>query len=180
MKRIVSHLILAAGLLGLLAVPAAAQDGQGARVYNDNCNRCHQPRAPREFSDAAWEVIIHHMHVRGYLTEQERVAVLRYLQANNRRAAYVPEAPAPPAEAGADGEALVQQYGCRGCHVVEGEGGDIGPSLDTVFQRRDAEYIQQKLSDPTFDNPRSVMPFFNLSEAQKEALVEYLREVQGG
>ena len=70
------------------------------------------------------------------------------------------------------------KFGCQGCHIVEGAGGSIGPALDTVFARRDAEYIMSKLNDPTFDNPRTVMPYLGLSEAHRKAIVDYLRGVQ--
>jgi hypothetical protein len=36
------------------------------------------------------------------------------------------------------------------------------------------ESILKKLSDPTFDNSRSVMPSFGLSNEQKQAIAEYL------
>lgn len=175
MKRTTWIWIVAA--LFALALPtwAPAQDGEGARVYSDNCARCHRARAPWEFSDTHWDIIIHHMHVRGYLTEQERKAVLRYLQANNFRAAYVPAVPGTAAGA-ADGEALVAGAGCQGCHIIGGEGGTIGPSLDTLYQRRDEQYVMTKLSDPTFDNPASVMPYFGFSEEQKRAIAAYLKE----
>lgn len=174
MKRIYLFTVIGLALISWNPLWVAAADLDGAKVYNDNCARCHQPRAPWEFSDRAWGVIIHHMHTRGYLTDQEMGAVLNYLQSSNKRAAYVPPAP-PIAEAGpADGKALVAQFSCQGCHIIEGIGGEIGPSLDTLNERRDADYVMKKLSDPTFDNPRSVMPYFELSEAQTKAIADYL------
>ncbi len=69
------------------------------------------------------------------------------------------------------------QKGCQGCHIVNGKGGNIGPSLDTVFKRRDAAFIKAKLTNPKVDNPKSVMPVFGLTDRQKEAIVAYLRSV---
>lgn len=160
----------------LLATTATGQNGEGAKVFNDNCARCHAPRAPAEQSDAGWETIMHHMHTRGYFTERERVAVLRFLQHNNRTKA--PAAKKAPAAQTADARELVTRFGCKGCHIMEGGGGTIGPSLDTVFQRRDADFISKKLANPKIDNPRSVMPFFSLSEKDKELLVQHLRKIQ--
>lgn len=178
MKRI--WMLLVAGLAASILLPTVtfADELSGARVYSDNCGRCHLPRAPFEFSDAAWDIVIHHMHVRGYLTEPERVAVLHYLQSSNRRAAFIPPGPPVTGDAAPDGKALVAQFGCQGCHIVDGAGGNIGPVLDTVFARRDAEYIISKLNDPTFDNPRTAMPYLGLSEAHRKAIVDYLRGVQ--
>lgn len=175
-KCIVYAAVMAACLLWS-ALPAMAQELDGARVYNDNCARCHAPRAAWEFSDSAWEIIVHHMHVRGYLTEQERKAVLAYLQKNNLRVAFKPATPPDGTTRDMDGEALVAKLGCQGCHIVGGKGGAIGPSLDTLFERRDVDYLLKKLSDPRFDNSRSVMPYFNLTEDQKRKIAEHLKTV---
>ncbi len=172
MKKLILRLIVFIGCL--IPLPALAQNISGAQVYNDNCARCHSPRAPAEFSDSTWEVIIHHMHTRGYLTERERVSVLRFLQENNRTARARPAALKPAMKKNGSPEALIAQYGCKGCHVIGGSGGTIGPVLDTVFQRRDEKFIMQKLTDPKVDNPRSVMPLFNLSEADKKNIVKFL------
>ena len=177
MKRIVMLLVMLLALASTRATTPdilAAEELNGALVYSERCALCHQPRAPAEFSDRAWSVIIHHMHTRGYLTEQEVKAVRTFLMENNTVAFS-----APPASGGeTSGSALVAQRGCQGCHVVNGKGGAIGPNLDTLFSRRDAAYVMQKLSKPTFDNPRSIMPFFNLNESQKKALVAYLKTIQ--
>ena len=176
MKRL--WIILAAGLAVVAFGPAQlhAEAIEGAKVYNDQCARCHLPRAPWEYNDAAWDVIIHHMHVRGYLTEAERKSVLKYLQESNFRAAFVPAV--PPAEVGAeDGAALVARLGCQACHTIGGKGGTIGPSLDTLFERRDAAYVMRKLNNPTFDNPTSVMPYFGLTEAQLKAIADHLKAI---
>lgn len=76
------------------------------------------------------------------------------------------------------GRRLVAAKGCTGCHVVEGKGGPIGPSLDDLFARRDEAYIRRKMANPQFDNPNSVMPNFQLAPRELDAVVEYLRSIQ--
>jgi mono/diheme cytochrome c family protein len=118
------------------------------------------------------------MQVKALLTETEVAAVLRYLQEFSSGAAQAPpHAPPGEGEGPQDGRALVARNGCQGCHVIEGVGGQIGPHLDTLFQRRDMEYVLRKLVDPTFDNPNSVMPRFPLTDEQRQAIVEYLATV---
>ena len=34
---------------------------------------------------------------------------------------------------------------CNRCHAIGGEGGVIGPALDTIATRKDADYIRQSL-----------------------------------
>ncbi len=55
----------------------------GARLWEQNCIRCHTLRLPEERSDAEWEVIVHHMRVRANLTGQEGRAITRFLKAAN-------------------------------------------------------------------------------------------------
>jgi len=47
--------------------------------------------------------------------------------------------------------------------------------LNTVLQRRSPEYVLHKLADPKFDKPASTMPQFPLTDAQRRAILEYLR-----
>lgn len=177
MKRFIL-LAAAVGAAVLLAAPSGvAQDlNRGARVYSENCGRCHTPRAPGEFSDRAWSVIVHHMHARGYLTASDTAAVLEFLRASNGTALELPTRE-HPASAKLDGSQLVAQKGCKGCHTIGGEGGKIGPVLDTVFQRRDDAFIMAKLTNPKADNPNSVMPQFGFSQREKEAIVAYLHKI---
>jgi hypothetical protein len=47
-----------------------------------------------------------------------------------------------------------------------------------VLQRRSPEYVLRKLTDPKFDNPKSLMPVLSLSDDQRRAILEYLRTLQ--
>ena len=171
-------------LLGFLAMavagpgPLQSQELDGAAVYSNHCALCHQPRSPAEFSDSAWAIIVHHMHTRGYLTEAETLAVRKFLLENNRTSAVTPPEPSDGTATEMTATELIARNGCRGCHIINGKGGTIGPNLDTVFARRDVDYLMRKLTDPRFDNRRSVMPFFPLSEAQKKVIIAHLKTLQ--
>lgn len=43
---------------------------------------------------------------------------------------------------------LVSEYSCDACHIVRGEGGDLGPDLSTIGAIRDAASIRQSILDP--------------------------------
>ena len=64
------------------ALAAAAAPG-AARMWSQNCMRCHNLRPPSERSDREWEVIVHHMRVRANLTAQEHREIVRFLKAAN-------------------------------------------------------------------------------------------------
>jgi ubiquinol-cytochrome c reductase cytochrome b subunit len=65
---------------------------------------------------------------------------------------------------------------CAGCHKISGEGGENGPDLSDVGERRDAAAIKRILREPTSEYPDTLMPPFveRLSEQQLNALVQYL------
>ena len=54
-----------------------------AQIWAENCSRCHNARSPSSYSDAQWEVIGHHMRVRGYLTAEEQKTIVEFLKAGN-------------------------------------------------------------------------------------------------
>jgi hypothetical protein len=64
---------------------AAAGHGQkgGAELWSQWCVRCHNLRPPTEFSNAQWQVIVHHMRVRGNLTGEEQEKILAFLKSAN-------------------------------------------------------------------------------------------------
>jgi hypothetical protein len=87
-KRAVTAAILALGLAGFAGpeqpASGAPTPGKGAaQLWAENCGRCHNFRPPGEFSDAQWEVIVHHMRVRANLTASEHRSILAFLKASN-------------------------------------------------------------------------------------------------
>lgn len=73
------------------------------------------------------------------------------------------------------GKELVKRLGCRGCHSLNGKGGDRGPAWDGVRQRLSAEDIRKQLV-----SPRGLKPnFAHLKPAELDALVQYLSGLKG-
>ncbi|BCA78827.1 c-type cytochrome [Desulfuromonas sp. AOP6] len=83
-----------------------------------------------------------------------------------------------PCQAGADegiARRLINAQGCKGCHSLEGSGGNRGPALDAVGRRLDASQIERQLLNPKANNPDSIMPSMtHLSADDLRALVAFL------
>jgi mono/diheme cytochrome c family protein len=78
-----------------------------------------------------------------------------------------------------EGKAVADGHACVACHRLGASTtGVLGPDLNTVLRRRTPEYVLHKLSEPRFDNPKSAMPQFPLTDAQRRAILEYLRSLE--
>lgn len=74
----------------------------------------------------------------------------------------------------ARGKAVYDETGCATCHMVAGIGGRTGPSLDGIGKKYDAEKLKEVLLNPKTLNPNTVMPPFEGSDEDLDALVNYL------
>jgi cbb3-type cytochrome oxidase cytochrome c subunit len=63
---------------------------------------------------------------------------------------------------------------------LEEKGGNIGPSLDDLFDRRKEGYVREKISNPRTDNPNSVMPDYGLTPEEIDAFLAYLQSLGKG
>lgn len=45
--------------------------------------RCDNMRSPSSYSDAEWEVAMHHMRIRANLTAEETRTIVEFLKASN-------------------------------------------------------------------------------------------------
>jgi cytochrome c oxidase cbb3-type subunit 3 len=69
---------------------------------------------------------------------------------------------------------------CRGCHVVGGTGGRVGPSLDDVGARRSASYIRAMIEDPQRVVPSAAMPRVPMPDAMRHLVVRYFADHASG
>lgn len=66
--------------------PANAESGKGgAQLWAENCMRCHNLRAPDEYSDQQWEVAVRHMQLRVPLTGEEYRKIEAFLRSGSGR-----------------------------------------------------------------------------------------------
>lgn len=75
------------------------------------------------------------------------------------------------------GAQIVERYGCRSCHMIAGRGALKAPDLAGVSQRLDRVALRLWLMNPRAIDARTAMPNFHLSDAEIDALVAYLRQL---
>jgi ubiquinol-cytochrome c reductase cytochrome b subunit len=75
----------------------------------------------------------------------------------------------------AHGKALFASLGCAGCHRIHGEGGEVGPDLSDVGDRRpDRQWHLRHFRNPQSVSPGSIMPKLPLSDRELNDLTSYV------
>ncbi len=75
----------------------------------------------------------------------------------------------------AAGQLVVEDYGCRACHLIGAEGHRLkAPDLNGITERLDAVSLRLWLRDPRAIKWKTLMPNFNLSDPEIEAIAAYL------
>ncbi len=72
------------------------------------------------------------------------------------------------------GRAVFAKSGCVACHSILGKGGTVGPDLTRVGSRRDASWLARLLADPQAVNPGTIMPKPDITDQERQDLVNYL------
>jgi mono/diheme cytochrome c family protein len=149
--------------------------GKGAKLYSENCGRCHNARPASDYSKKEWSVVMPHMREKGHMTGKEALAVEAFLAStltsdvqNEVNAGSLAN---KPQRSGFD---LVAAFGCQGCHKINGAGGALGPNLAGVISSKGEAFVLKKLTNPKFNNPASAMPQFPMTDADKKAIADFL------
>ncbi len=80
-----------------------------------------------------------------------------------------------PAAAGPSGSLVYQQKGCASCHTLNGQGAaGPGPDLSHMGSQRTAESLASYLENPKARNPQAIMPAIPMTQAERDALVNYM------
>lgn len=174
MKR---HLFLFALLLAgalFIALSAASQEpnpksndlAQGKRLYVGHCALCHGiegtggrgpqlnlPKLRNVTTGLSLSNIIKNgireTEMPGFwqLSDREVTLVADYVRSLGRA-----ETINLPGDA-ARGKTIYDKKGCAACHIIGGQGGNLGPDLSLVGARRSASYLRESLTDPGASAP---------------------------
>lgn len=73
---------------------------------------------------------------------------------------------------------LVNSLGCKGCHMVEGIGGNLGPDLKGIGNRLSSKRLLSQLESPKKENPNTIMPSYKtLPQLDRDSLVRFLKSL---
>ncbi len=165
----------------------------GAKVWAENCSRCHNARDPADLRDDQWISTAFHMRMRAGLTGQQTRDVLTFMQDSN-----VPIVVEPlvfeggPASKAAESVVALSGDGvyaqtCIACHGANGKGtvpgapnftsasGPLSQSDETLFKH-------VKLGFKSPGSPMAMPPKggnMSLTDADIKAVIEHLRETFG-
>lgn len=191
---VLSISVLAITLLlpaSVLAVhfPESGDTSQGAKVWAENCSRCHNMRDPQDLRDDQWITTAFHMRVRAGLTGQQTRDVLTFLQESNAKVVIEPVtfsgAVTADESAGSaqSGDAIFNQT-CVACHSTNGKGnvpgapdftkpdGPLSQSDEVLFKHTKEGF--QRLNSPMAMPPKGGNA--KLNDAEIRNVLEYLRE----
>ena len=162
-RRIAAVLVIVASLAGAgQACAAQASDlDRGKSLFDNLCVVCHgaagagamAPALNRPVlrsapdDQALRRIISEGIPERGMprprrTTENELQALVGYLRSLGR-------VQRPPLPGNAErGAAQYARLGCSSCHIVNGQGGNLGPELTIIGRLRGPDYLRQAVSSP--------------------------------
>jgi mono/diheme cytochrome c family protein len=79
-----------------------------------------------------------------------------------------------PSASVAEGRRVFQDQGCYICHTIGKTGYRFGPDLSHIGVTHDRSYWIGWLRDPASQKPTAHMPKLSLTDAEVEALADYL------
>ena len=148
------------------APPAVTDTAAGHRIFDAQCAWCHGaggdggtgPNLHGRLRHATTLTSVVDIVINGIpgtdmpsfrlgLTDRSARQAAVYVQSLSRTAAR------PGAGNATRGDALYQASGCASCHVVEGQGGILGPELTTIGARRGPQYLREAIVTPAASHP---------------------------
>ena len=159
----------------------------GFAYFRDlNCAACHDlaegepKRGPtlaliNERRPAEWvEAHIRSINPQAKLAPSELGALVQFvLRIDPTGASELERAPADLL-AGAD---IFTRNLCQSCHRINGVGGQAGPSLNGLVNRRSRSWVERHFAQPHVLSPGSLMPAYHFNPGERKQLIDYLFEL---
>ena len=130
-------------------------------------------------SDAEFEGDILLLRWKWILGSMGLLAILLIVAGCSKPGSDVPAGPSlPAARQAATGESIFKANNCGRCHMLNGQGGMIGPDLshEGANPQHNAQWIADHIKNPKTHSPGSRMPSFagRIPDSDIQTLAEYL------
>jgi cytochrome c oxidase cbb3-type subunit III len=165
----VFHVIVSQAAAGQESPPAPSASGdaaQGKHLFEQNCSVCHGldgsgAEGPdlhgvsTSLGDRGVQDIIRRgipgtaMPGSYSISDKQAADIAAYV-----RTLGTTEASGTATGDAKKGEALYQSSGCSACHMIEGEGGSVGPDLTRIGSMRGPSNLMARLEDPGANLPK--------------------------
>jgi cytochrome c oxidase cbb3-type subunit III len=155
------------------SAPAAnSAAAQGKDLFEQNCSTCHGVDAggeegpdlhgvPNSLGDASVVNIIQH-GIRGTampgfynLSAKDAADIVAFLRT------FEPNISGTVTGDPKAGQALYQSSGCASCHMIDGQGGSVGPELSRIGDMRGPASLKERLIDPGANLPQSGTGYYS-------------------
>jgi mono/diheme cytochrome c family protein len=77
-----------------------------------------------------------------------------------------------------DGEKLVNELGCLGCHKINEKGAAFGPDFSGIGNKVNPEWLQSFLKNPKSYDEKTIIPDFKLTEKDIPSITAYLMSLK--
>lgn len=163
---------------------AFSDAGNGAKLWADNCARCHNMRSPTEFNATQWKAIMAHMRARSGLTAVETENIYEFLINSPPATISKVQNENKKGDERLSGKTIYQQN-CAACHGVDGKGAitgvfDLTGKNSALLKNSDAVLL--KRIEEGFRSPGSTMAMppkggnSNLTHDELKAVLKYMKQ----
>lgn len=83
-------------------------------------------------------------------------------------------------DAVAKGKVIFSKMACSSCHLIQGQGAQVGPDLSYVGDKRDRKWLLAHFKDPKSLSPNSIMPPVSLPDDDLSDLTSYMLSLKKG
>lgn len=154
------------------------------KIFANRCSECHglTSSLKQSLSPAGWTEEVNRMQsmASSHISDSEATAILAFLnydEAHRKSRAKLTASAVPSASIEA-GRKFYYAQSCDACHTIGGQGGQGGPPLDDVAERRSRDQLLKRMLDRRAGTLMPSLPT-DTTDQQINDLVDFLLTLKG-
>ncbi len=154
------------------------------RTFANKCSECHglAPSLKQSRSAEGWADEVYRMQAMAssHISNKDAQAILAFLSYKeaHRKPQAKPVPSVAPSTSVEAGRTFYYAQSCDACHSISGKGGQAGPPLDNVANRRSREELVQRMQERRAGAVMPPLPA-DTTDQQINDLVEFLLTLKG-